>query len=99
MVSTTRGRSAVGTSEQSPGEALESLATLIHEVLMDTEARKQFFADPKSTLGKLRLPDEVATFFSELSYEELRLLGKTCETMERANLAQDIGDRGRVCFL
>ena len=88
----------MSTSELSHGEALEGLATLIN-VLKDPDARKQFAADPQSTLQTVRLPDNVASFFSGLSEEELTLLAKTAETMEAANLTHESGDRGKVTFL
>lgn len=89
----------MSTSDVSPGEALDGLATLIDTVLKDPEARKQFAADPKSTLESVRLPDNVASFFGGLSEEELTLLGRTAETMEAANLTHEAGDRGKVTFL
>jgi hypothetical protein len=90
----------VETSKGQPDEkALGSLATLFNEVLADPEARKQFFAEPRKGLGSLDLPAEVADFFEDLSYEELRLLARTCETMTRARLSYELPGGGRVCFL
>jgi hypothetical protein len=82
-----------------PEKALQAFATLLNEVLAEPKGRKDFFADPHRRLGELDLPSEVSEFFAELSYEELRLLGKTCERMKAAGLAYDLPGGGRVCFL
>jgi len=82
-----------------PEKALQGLARLLNEELADPKGRKEFFADPHRRLGELGLPAEVAEFFSDLSYEELRLLARTSERMSQANLAYELPDGGRLSFL
>lgn len=77
-------------------ETLTALSELLDK-LAEPAARKQFFADPSADISKL--PDNVQKFFSDLSYDELRVLVRTCEEMKRAGLAFDLPGGGRVCFL
>jgi len=82
-----------------PEKALQALGKLLNEELADPKGRKQFFADPHDRLGDLGLPAEVVEFFSDLSYEELRLLARTSERMSQANLTYELPDGGRLSFL
>ena len=83
-----------------PEDALQALARLFNEILTTPESRKQFFGDPQGASKSLQLPDTVAEFFRDLSYEELRLLARTWEAMERGQLTYELSERGvRVCFL
>jgi hypothetical protein len=77
-------------SKGSPENAAQGLARLMNEVLAKPEGRKQFFADPQRSLTDLGLPAEVAEFFGDLSYEELRLLARTWTTMEAADLVYEL---------
>ncbi len=86
-------------SQGPPAKAAQALATLLNEELAKPESRKQFFSDPQRRLGALGLPDELVEFFSDMSYEELRLLARTCEKMTAAGLVYEIPDGGRLCLL
>jgi hypothetical protein len=89
----------VAASEGPSPETLRALSTLLREVLADPKQRKAFFADPGQTLGKLGLPESLTSFLHDLSYEELRLLGRTSQAMQEANLVYRLDDGGTVCFL
>jgi hypothetical protein len=77
-------------------QTLTALSQLLDK-LSEPAARKQFFADPSQQVSEL--PENVQRFFSDLSYDELRVLVRTCDEMKKAGLAYDLPGGGRVCFL
>lgn len=83
---------------QGDPEALAALAQLLDELAEPTD-RKRFFSDPQQFLGPKNLPDNVKGFLGDLSYDELRVLVRTCEQMKLANLSFELPGGVRVCFL
>ena len=72
----------------SAAEARKTALALLAQVLSDPEKRRAFADDPAATLdselgvAKNDLPPKVRAFFSELTYEELRVLAQLQKTMK-----------------
>jgi hypothetical protein len=84
-------------AKKSPASGPKALARLFEQELKTPAARKAFFDDP-SVLKELGLPRNVAAHLEDLSYEELRLLAKTWQAMDKGDLTYNVGGV-RVSFL
>jgi hypothetical protein len=78
----------VARTRGSAAEARKRALALLAQVLTDPEKRRAFADDPAGTLdtelgdAKNDLPPKVRAFFSELTYEELRVLAQLQKTMK-----------------
>jgi hypothetical protein len=69
-------------------EARARAVALIAKVISDPEKRRAFAEDPNTTIDAelgddaKALPPKVRAFFSELTYEELRVLAQLQQTMK-----------------
>jgi hypothetical protein len=78
----------VAKARGSAAEARKRALALLAQVLSDPEKRRAFADDPAGTLdaelgdAKNDLPPKVRAFFSELTYEELRVLAQLQKTMK-----------------
>ena len=74
--------------ESGKAEARTRAVALIAAVISDPEKRRAFAEDPNGTIDAelgadaKALPPKVRAFFSELTYEELRVLAQLQQTMK-----------------
>lgn len=83
--------------EGDPAAARTRAVALIAKVISDPEKRRAFADDPNGTMDAelgddaKALPPKVRRFFSELTYEELRVLSQLQETMKgQAGLYEEV---------
>ena len=83
--------------ESGQAEARTRAVALIANVISDPEKRRAFAEDPNTTIDAelgddaKALPPKVRKFFSELTYEELRVLAQLQQTMKgQAGLFEEV---------
>jgi hypothetical protein len=86
--STRRRRATMTSSEGSPSGEIQKLA----EVISDPARRKAFAHDPEKTLTDAgidvgALPEGVRSTLFDLTHEELRVLSRVKEGLERAGVS------------
>lgn len=91
-------------TRSSAAEARKRALALLAKVISDPEKRRAFADNPDGTLNEelgdaaKDIPPKVRAFFSELTYEELRVLAQLQKTMKGVEgLSEDVStDHGVV---
>jgi hypothetical protein len=94
----------VARARGSAAEARRRALALLAKVISDPDKRRAFADDPDGTLNEELgdaandIPPKVRAFFSELTYEELRVLAQLQKAMKGVEgLSEDVStDRGVV---
>jgi hypothetical protein len=96
----------VARARGSASEARKRALALLAQVLSDPQKRRAFADDPAGTLetelgdAKNDLPPKVRAFFSDLTYEELRVLAQLQKTMKGIDgLSEDVSTDDTVFSL